>query len=85
VLRNLVVIANMPSKQVNGGGDRQMAKRYRIHFVASFDRIIDAETIAEAHRVANELQTMPNIAMCEAGDVRCAWNTIEPLTDEDPV
>lgn len=57
-------------------------RRYRIHFVVSFDRVVEAE-IGDVRRIADELRTMPNIALSSAEDVRCAWNYIEPEGGDD--
>lgn len=59
-------------------------KRYRIHFVASFDHVVEAADNAAARAIAEELQTMPRIAMTSLTDNEAvAWNTIEPLGDSD--
>lgn len=56
-------------------------QRYRVHFVASFDHIVEASSIDDARSVAEELQTMPSIAIVSGQDARCAWNTIEPVEE----
>lgn len=58
-------------------------QRYRIHFVASFDHIVEAPSIERAREIAKELETMPSIAVTSATTSRCAWNTIEPLGSND--
>jgi hypothetical protein len=55
-------------------------KRYRIHFVASFDQIVIARDDAHAREVAELLQTTLALELTNQGsDTRCAWNTIEPV------
>lgn len=57
-------------------------RRYRIHFVASFDVTITAGCDLQAKTLADEMEALPwgsFAAAADAHDVRCAWNTIEPL------
>lgn len=51
---------------------------YRVRFSASFQHIVVASDAAEARKIADELQTMPRIAITSAQQAACAWNTIEP-------
>ena len=62
-------------------GDK-MKKRYRIQFIARFEQIITAESLAHAKQIAEDLQTGSGIDAIT--DAHCAWNIIEPLdTDGD--
>jgi hypothetical protein len=59
-------------------------KRYRIHFVASFDQIVIARDGTHAREVAELLQTTLALELTNQGsDTRCRWNHIEPVADAD--
>jgi len=51
-------------------------RRYRIHFVATFDQVVDAETIWEAQKIAWELEKMPSIALASSEGIACRYNHI---------
>lgn len=56
--------------------------RYRIHFVASFEHEVVAETAQEARRIAVEISAQPVEAVRTAEKLRCSWNYIKPAVDE---
>jgi hypothetical protein len=58
-------------------------RRYRIHFVASFDQMIEAPDDVAARGLADLLQTTLALELTNHGsDTRCAWNTIDRLGDD---
>ena len=60
-------------------------RQYRIHFVARFEEVVTAESIAEAREIAEDLQAASGIDWRVRADhhhptaTQCAWNVIEPL------
>lgn len=52
-------------------------RRYRIHFICSFDQVVLAADKFAAQKIAIELEATPTTAIHVADDVRCRWNTIE--------
>jgi hypothetical protein len=54
--------------------------RYRIYFSVLFEHVVTAEDIKTAKRIAEELTTMPLIALTSAQEVECCWNAIKPLS-----
>jgi hypothetical protein len=60
---------------------------YRVRFVASFNITIDALGPREARTLASEMEALPWgswAAAADAHEVRCAWNIIEPLQQQEP-
>jgi hypothetical protein len=56
-------------------------RRYRIEFVARFDQIIIAESLAQAKQIAEDIQAADRIIGIAGAE--SAWNIIEPLDEVD--
>lgn len=54
-------------------------RQYRIHFMASFDHLVSADSDAEARKIAHELKQTPWTALTVAEDFRCDY----AITRED--